>query len=334
MKCPLCSGTFTVPALPPGGGLDAPAPPQPAFSSSPGPDPYNVAPPVPPPSPPEPAFQASPPAPPAPVTTQPKAGPSLPPPVPRSAAPGDYHHQLAVPFNDKILQWVTPAALLIVFVLQFFPWIGVYAGSEPLATQGAWGAAFGSLSAQKKLTKAFFPALGWNDEQLANVNKGKNDAERVKDPRPGVSLLLLFYVLFYVPALLITLGVAVLPFIKIPFPPPVQQVMPWRWAIVAGLNAVLLLFLALQILLNFGLESSVSGYVNSSPEMKKLSADTDAEEEVVEAKRSALTGMVQRTVWLKIVFVLHLLATAAAALVFWVEKRGPSQPLPVLELRW
>src|SRR5262249_39828006 len=157
----------------------------------------------------------------------------------------------------------------------------------------------------------FFPALRWTDDELATINKNKSDSEKVRDPRPGVSLLLLFYVLFFLPLLLITVAVAILPFIKIPFPPPVQQILPWRWAIVAGLNAVLLLFLGLQILLNFGLESSVSAYVNSSPEIKK---DVEKEdEEVIEARKSATINMVQRTVWLKIVFVLHVLATAAAA---------------------
>src|SRR6266700_1928412 len=105
MKCPLCSGTFTVPALPPsGGGLDAPAPPSSA---------------------PEPAFQAAPPEPPAPPPLVPQSGgPIMPPPSPRPVTAGDYHRHFLIPANEKILQWVTPAALLLVFILQFFPWIG------------------------------------------------------------------------------------------------------------------------------------------------------------------------------------------------------------------
>jgi hypothetical protein len=334
MKCPLCSGTFTVPALPPsGGGLDAPAPPQPAFSPAGTSDPYQLPPQVPGSGAPEPAFHAAPPEPPAPPPPPPpqSGGPIMQPPPPRPATQGDYHHHVLVPANEKILQWVTPAALLLVFILQFFPWIGVYAGSVPLTTQGAWGAAFGSFSRPKKtLGDEFFSALRRTDEELATRNKSKDDSDKVRDPRPGVSLLLLFYVLFFIPSLLITVAVAILPFLKIPFPPQVQQIMPWRWAIVAGLNAVLLLFLGLQILLNFGLESSVSAYVNSDESIKKDNPD----DEVIEARTTRMTGMVQRTIWLKIVFLLHVLATAAAALVFWVEKRGPAQPPPALELKW
>src|SRR5262249_35380006 len=143
MKCPLCSGTFTVPALPPGGGLDAPAPPQPAFSSPP--DPYHLqqaAPPEPafsaghepavksePAPKPEPAFQPAPPPPPPPMTA---AGPGQPPPG-KSVVPGDYQHHVTVPANEKILQWVPVGALAVVFILQlFFPWVGIYAGNVPL----------------------------------------------------------------------------------------------------------------------------------------------------------------------------------------------------------
>ena len=70
------------------------------------------------------------------------------PPPPRAVTAGDYHRHFLIPANEKILQWVTPAALLLVFILQFFPWIGVYAGSVPLTTQGAWGAAFGIFQSQ------------------------------------------------------------------------------------------------------------------------------------------------------------------------------------------
>jgi hypothetical protein len=52
------------------------------------------------------------------------------------------------------------------------------------------------------------------------------------------------------------------------------------------------------------------------------------------AERSQLLGMVKRTWYLRLAFVLHIIATVAAALVFWIERRGPNQPPPALELRW
>jgi hypothetical protein len=35
-----------------------------------------------------------------------------------------------------------------------------------------------------------------------------------------------------------------------------------------------------------------------------------------------------------VAFILHVLSTAAAGLVYWSEKRGAGRPLPQLELRW
>jgi hypothetical protein len=37
---------------------------------------------------------------------------------------------------------------------------------------------------------------------------------------------------------------------------------------------------------------------------------------------------------LKLSVLLHLFASLSAALVFWMDKRGPSHPVPRLELMW
>src|SRR5262245_7013455 len=131
MKCPLCSGTFTVPALPPGGALDAPAPPSappaPAFQQSAPSDPYHPQ----QSSSPQPAFDAggrggagepafptSPPPPPQQAVSQ-TGGPGLP---SESVTPGEYTGGWQLRTNLKILQWVPAVALLLVFFIQFFPW--------------------------------------------------------------------------------------------------------------------------------------------------------------------------------------------------------------------
>src|SRR3989442_1506053 len=129
MKCPLCSGTFTVPALPPGGSLDAPAPP---------------------PAPPQPAFSQTP------------------------ASSDPYHLQQLKPFFHFT-----------------------------------------------------------DDDELATLNKERKD-NPIKDNRPGVSVLLIFYLLFFIATLLATVAVVVLPFVQMQLPPQVQQLLPWKWAIVAA----------------------------------------------------------------------------------------------------
>src|SRR5258708_36238061 len=90
MRCPLCNGTFTAPALS--------APPPPVFSLAPEP------PPLPPPLPsaPEPMQQAPP-------------LEELPPPLP----PGDYSRSLKIGFSPNVIPWITPARLLFSFLPPF-----------------------------------------------------------------------------------------------------------------------------------------------------------------------------------------------------------------------
>ena len=85
------------------------------------------------------------------------------------------------------------------------------------------------------------------------------------------------------------LAVAVLPFIKAPLPPQVQQLLPWRWAILAGLNALLLLFLGLQMVLSFGLESSVSNWAYSVKENQIK--ETDESKVVKQMQAEGLIGV-------------------------------------------
>src|SRR5439155_1505119 len=114
--CPLCNNTFTVPPLP-----DAPS-----LAPSPPPSP----PPAPPPppaagaaevypladehSPPLPTLTAEPP--PVPVRT-----PAPPPPPP---VVGDYTKTRSIVISPRVVPWIAPIALVVLFLLTFFPWLG------------------------------------------------------------------------------------------------------------------------------------------------------------------------------------------------------------------
>src|SRR5262249_28543424 len=114
MKCPLCAGTFTVPALP--------------------------TPPAPPPTPP-----------PAPAATSPAPMDKLPdlgaaPSPPSSGAPGGpaapaagYTHTQSYVINAQALAWLAPVCLVAVFILSFLSWHGLYPGGIAGVTQNAWG---------------------------------------------------------------------------------------------------------------------------------------------------------------------------------------------------
>src|SRR5947209_7552603 len=97
MRCPLCQGTFTVPA--------PPAPPPPLdFGLPPGPSSVTGAPP--PPSGPPPTYTEDHPS------------------FPAAPTPEGYQRKYTVWFSPRVLQYVAPVALFLVFVLTFFAWTG------------------------------------------------------------------------------------------------------------------------------------------------------------------------------------------------------------------
>jgi hypothetical protein len=147
-------------------------------------------------------------------------------------------------------------------------------------------------------------------------------------------LLLIFYLLpFFLVTLVVSIAVAVLPFLQLQLPPAVNNLLPWKWGILAVLNAVLLLFLVLQLLLNFGLETSVKeaarikadavvrGRVSADAKEKPANFNS-IEGKKFEAIQGIYSNWFARTIWLKLALVLHILATLAAATVYWMEKRG------------
>src|SRR5205823_5545966 len=111
---------------------------------------------------PTPASAAPPPAVPEPAFAAASAPPAPPPP------PGYVHHS-TIWFNPQVLQYVAPVSVVLIFILQLFPWVGIYPGGVPVVTQGAWGAAFGSYSV---------------DHDLISYNP----FQETKD-KPGVSVL-------------------------------------------------------------------------------------------------------------------------------------------------
>src|SRR5205823_4064146 len=119
MRCPLCNNIFTVPPLPDAPSL-APSPPPP-----------------PPPAPPPPPLPSSGAAEVYPLADYHNAAlPMLtaeaPPPVPvpsRTPAPpppppvvGDYTKLRSIVISPRVVPWIAPIALLVLFLLTFFPW--------------------------------------------------------------------------------------------------------------------------------------------------------------------------------------------------------------------
>lgn len=120
----------------------------------------------------------------------------------------------------------------------------------------------------------------------------------------GGNPLILFYLLLFLLAFLLVIGITALRFSPVPIklPAAVKQVWPWRSAIVFFLLFLTFFFLILQICLGFNAADSAF--------------------------------VVTTTLWLWLAVLLHLTALIAALLDFWLEQRGPTRPLPRIQISW
>ncbi len=299
MRCQLCNGAFTVPSLP---GVASP----PLFAATPEPDIYPIRP-EPPPSAPSPlAYSPSP---------SPEAA-AVPPPSPqRTTKRDDFQRTLVFSLSPTVLPWIAPVCLLLVFFLQFFDWVGLYPGGEPAEVGNAWRIAFGVYAI---------------DGDLKNLVPFVED-EKYK---PGVSVLTLFYLLLFFPALAVTVASVVIPLVPTKLPPQVTELLPWRWAITAAANLILFLFLGLQLLLGFSLDSRYQEWVDKETKRETKSNPTTPERKLANATRGELLERLRHTVWLRLVVLLHLIAIVSSVLLFWLDQRGAHRPLPRMELKW
>jgi hypothetical protein len=291
MKCPLCSGTFTVPGLP------GAAPP-------PEPDVFSVRQEPTPPQPPAPDFELSPP--PSPITTKPTTTPAP------SLSPEGYQHTAAVWLSPRVLPWIAPACLLLVFFLQFFNWVGLYPGGVPAVTQNAWQAAFGLYSEDGDL---------------------KQPSTQDKESKPGVSVLTIFYLLLFFPALAVTVVSAIITMIPIKIPPAVEAILPWRWGIVAAVNVILFFFLFLQVWLGFSLDSRYSKWVENQVKRDSKETPTTQQRKMDDVVSGQMLSVLEHTFAMRLTVFLHLVAVICAVLMFWISQRT-HRPLPKLELMW
>jgi hypothetical protein len=332
MKCPLCAGTFTVPALPP----SAPPPPPPpdifGFKDPAAPPPTQPA--APPP------YTAPSPFSSAPPPTQPAAPP---PPPPPPLPPGEYTRKASIWFSPKVLQFGPVAFFFLIFVLQLFPWVGVYPGGYTYWTENAYGIVAGTATDDPNMTRVFSFT---SDKDLKDANeKIKIDKDKLKDNRPGWGFIMLFYLLCFFALFALTIAATAIVLVPVKLPPAINPFLPWRWGVIFALNLALFFVLVLQLLWGFPLESSMRGWAesvanNQEKSTRKDASDTDKprdtpQEITYKAMVGAFMGMVDRTIWLDLVIVLHILTLFCTLMLFWLSQRERfNKPLPELNLRW
>lgn len=327
LKCPLCGGTFTVPLLPaaapPLAGTPADLSRVPGTVGPPMTQGYGLAP-EPAPTQPLPPPRIDVPSPLAGTVAEARARPleESPPPPP----PGGYLHTRTYRLNPRAVPWLAPVALVLVFVLSFFPWVGMYPGGERVFKQNAWQAAFGGMSSVDRV---------W--ESMANWDRLKTGDGDLRTVSVGASGMLIFFLLLFLVSLAVGVGTAFAESDpkRFQLPPRVRTYWPWRQLIVAGLAGLVLLLLLVELFKGFPLENHTAATVDRAFSEQRKSVMSDDGKRRLELQESETLSQyhLRRTNWLRLVIVLLVVTVAGALLDHWLQRRG-GRPLPRADLMW
>ncbi len=245
---------------------------------------------------------------------------------PVTPPPEGYQRKHSIWFSPKVLQYVAAVSVFLVFVLTFFSWTGLYPGGVADVTQNMWQAAFGGYSVDTDIGDPFTTK---KDEGPTPMPFSGGD---FKPNPPGLNILLLFYLLLFIPTLLATAACVALSFLPPSrLPPALHSLLPWRWGIVAVLNLILLLFLVLQMVFGFSLENNFVAAADSGIAKNAPPSPTTPQARGLAIERGVIRQQVSRTLWLDLVVLFSILAVLGAGLTFWVQRRG-GRPAPRIDL--
>jgi hypothetical protein len=307
MKCPLCQGVFTAPALPPAGSTAIE--PAPALAAPPAPE---TSPAI--------ALGAPPTSGPAPAAPTLGPAPTTPTPPP-APVPTEHTGRFAVWINPRYLQFVPLALLLLVLVLTLFPWVGVYYGNYGIDTQNAWQVAFGSVS-----TSSDVEDLSWV--------KGKKGGGEFGPKEPidvGVGFLTILYLLGLFVTLFVVVAAIALDFTSKYLPPNVEKFTRWRWVVVAAVALLTFLVMLLQDVVPFSLESRGADMIEKSTKVEE--GTPAAVRKYMDVGRSAARHFITRTTWYRWAFWFNFWALVFSVLVMLALLRYPGPP-PRIDLWW
>jgi hypothetical protein len=304
MKCPLCAGTFPAPALPPA--------------------------PVPPIIPPPPVVAAAP-------SEQAYSATGAAPPM--EPVPTDYTGRFSLWISPRITQYIPAVLLFLVFVLTFFPWVGIRPGGVWLDSQSAWQAAFGLTSTPDR------------DTEPQSWFKGKRRDKALPQPLagqaedPGFGVLTFFYLPLLMLNVLLAAVAAAAPYVKPLLPPAVQPYWRWRWPAAAAATLFTFALLLLQSTVGFGLERRALDAVDKVANKKEaewtkgqkdgLYPEMEAREIPMEALifRGVNQQAIVRTFWFRCAFWFHFWALVFVVVTMLAELRAP-RPAPRVDLLW
>jgi len=241
-----------------------------------------------------------------------------PPPVPAPSGTAEgYEHTTTFTLNPRVLPIVALVALGLLFFLLFFAWTGAFPGGYSVYTQNWWQMLVGSYS---------FDPVG--QEALGGKQPFETDGV-------GANALMWFYLLFFFASLVLAIAPLVLQKTTFKLPPALQDLWPWRQAILAGALLLTFLILILQGSVGFGLERAIRRQVEKSLESEREAAKTPEALEKVAIKEGVELGRfnIHRTTAFRLAFLLNFVALACVGLELWLSRRA-GKPLPRIDLYW
>ncbi len=235
-----------------------------------------------------------------------------------------YSHTLTLTIPPKLIAWLPVIFYVAALVSTFFPWVGIYVGRFPLATQGPWRALAGSVSTDEILLSHLEKQipLDWRQELPSDAG-----------------LMLLGIILIALCALLAAAdrGLNESDARNIP---PLAPIWPYRrWVLLLmGMLAVVAFYA--QSLRGFGMERAIR--TMTSRKIDEQFAQERAEATVSRSKQALLEYRMEQelrryglehTLWMKAGLLAITLGFVSVVVQMWLEQRG-NKPLPRLILQW
>lgn len=229
------------------------------------------------------------------------------------ATPAGYKRKASLWISPRLLQWTVRISAIVLFILLFLPWVGVYPAGYGVYTQTALQSIAGGVSTDPVGVKALYSAKPFD-----NVS--------------GSGMMLL-YVVLVIFALILVIGPIVLDAAQVKTFPGFAQFF-WRRRVEAlGLTALFaLIILVAQISAGFGLENAVYAKADKDLAAEIAAAQTPEEKQAVEIHQAVQVGPyhLKHTNWLRLAVILHVLLLVGVALQYWLKRRG-DRPLPLIE---
>jgi hypothetical protein len=224
--------------------------------------------------------------------------------------------------RKSVVTWIGPIALVLLFFLTFFNWVGAYPHGHAVYTQSAWQIMSGGFTTESAGEEVFNRE---NDLRLAKSFSGT---------------MLLTLLLLLIAALIAGLDLAE-EYVTFAVPDIIQNIWPHRLTFLAVVSLIIFGFLSAQCLTGLGLETAAPVMAEAIVKASEPKREADAPPETSKMKSThelkvarevAQLGLKRTWGW-RLAYWASAIAVIGFGLEMMFRKRG-RRPEPVLELHY